>query len=143
MENLPRNSDLDAYAPWAMPSFRSLERAVFAPGVLSTREKRLIAVAVALTTPCPGCVEPYRKAAVEAGADEAELAEAAMVIAVLRARAAVTLAMRRGGAGRCDERAHGLAQVGAFMLSRKESHMSDPDSRRQRAAFETTIRMPS
>jgi AhpD family alkylhydroperoxidase len=48
-----------------------------------------MAVAVALTTQCPYCIEVHTKNARAAGATEAELAEATMVSAALRAGAAV------------------------------------------------------
>jgi len=50
----------------------------------------LIAVAVALTTQCPYCIEIHTGNAKKAGANETELAEAAMIAAALRAGAAVT-----------------------------------------------------
>lgn len=45
----------------------------------------LIAVGVALTTQCEFCIESHTAKAVEAGATDAELAEAAWVSAALRA----------------------------------------------------------
>lgn len=45
----------------------------------------LIAVGVALTTQCEFCIEGHTAKAVEAGATDAELAEAAWVAAALRA----------------------------------------------------------
>jgi AhpD family alkylhydroperoxidase len=50
----------------------------------------LIAVAVAVTTQCPYCVDIHANNARKAGATEAELAEAAIVAAALRAGGAVT-----------------------------------------------------
>ena len=52
--------------------------------------QQLIAVAVALTTQCPYCIEIHNKAARNAGATDVQLAEAAMVAMVMRAGAAVT-----------------------------------------------------
>lgn len=57
---------------------------------ISKKHKELIAVAVALTTPCGYCLEVHRKAALAAGATEAELSEATFVPAALGAGAAVT-----------------------------------------------------
>ena len=73
-----------------MNGFRAFDQAVFAPGALSVREKQLMAVAVALTTQCPYCIELHKQAAIKAGADEAQLAEAALVAAVIRAGGALT-----------------------------------------------------
>lgn len=49
-----------------------------------------MAVAVALTTQCPYCVEIHKKAALDAGASRAELKETVFVAAALRAGGAVT-----------------------------------------------------
>jgi len=57
---------------------------------LPVKYKELIAVAVALTTQCPYCIVVHSGNARRAGATDAELAEVAMVAAVLRAGATVT-----------------------------------------------------
>jgi AhpD family alkylhydroperoxidase len=49
-----------------------------------------MAIAVALTTQCPYCIQVHRKAAVAAGASDTELAETVFVAGALRAGAAVT-----------------------------------------------------
>jgi len=61
-----------------------------ADGVIPVKYKELIAVGVALTTQCPYCIEIHSNNARKAGATDAELAEAGMVAAALRAGAAVT-----------------------------------------------------
>ncbi|MBY0381662.1 MAG: carboxymuconolactone decarboxylase family protein [Xanthobacteraceae bacterium] len=90
MKNLNRLKKLDDNAPKAMKAFWAFDQAVFAEGALSVREKQLIAVAVALTTQCPYCIELHTQAAKEAGADEAQLTEAALVSAAIRAGGTVT-----------------------------------------------------
>jgi AhpD family alkylhydroperoxidase len=90
MKNVSRLKKLDEAAPEAMKAFWAFDKAAFAVGALSVREKQLIAVAVALTTQCPYCIELHTKAARDAGAGEAELAEAALVAAAMRSGAAVT-----------------------------------------------------
>jgi AhpD family alkylhydroperoxidase len=50
----------------------------------------LIAIAVAMTTQCPYCIEIHAANARRAGATEAEMVEAALVASSLRAGAAVT-----------------------------------------------------
>jgi len=52
--------------------------------------KELIAVAVALTTQCPYCIDIHSGNARKAGTSDAEMVEAAMIAASLRAGAAVT-----------------------------------------------------
>jgi AhpD family alkylhydroperoxidase len=90
MKNLGRLKKLDENATDAMKAFWAFDKAAFAEGALSAREKQLIAVGVALTTQCPYCIELHNKAAREAGASDAQLAEAALVAAAIRAGGAVT-----------------------------------------------------
>ncbi len=90
MKNLGRLKKLDENASDAMKAFWAFDKAAFAEGALSSRDKQLIAVAVALTTQCPYCIELHNKAAREAGASDAQLAEAALVAAAIRAGGAVT-----------------------------------------------------
>ena len=49
-----------------------------------------MAIAVALTTQCPYCIEIHSNKAREAGASEQEISEVVMIAAALRAGAAVT-----------------------------------------------------
>jgi AhpD family alkylhydroperoxidase len=90
MKNLSRLKKLDQNAPESMKAFWAFDKAVFADGALTTQHKQLIAVAVALTTQCPYCIELHNKAAREAGATDAQLTEAALVAAALRAGGTVT-----------------------------------------------------
>jgi AhpD family alkylhydroperoxidase len=90
MANLKKLKTLKELAPDAMAAFGALNDAVFKEGALSVKVKELIAVAVALTTQCPYCIELHAKKAKAAGCSEAELAEATMVAAALRAGGAVT-----------------------------------------------------
>ena len=90
MNRLAKLKTLDANAPDAMKAFWAFDKAVFAEGALTAREKQLMAVAVALTTQCPYCIELHTKAARDAGADDAQLTEAALVAAAIRAGGAVT-----------------------------------------------------
>jgi AhpD family alkylhydroperoxidase len=90
MKNLSKLKNLDEGAPDAMKAFWAFDKATFAAGALDVRTKQLMAVAVALTTQCPYCIELHVKAARDAGATDQMLAEAAMVAAAMRAGAAVT-----------------------------------------------------
>lgn len=67
-----------------------MDKAALAEGAISKNHKELIAIAVALTTQCGFCLEVHRKAAVAAGANEQELAQATFVAVALRAGAALT-----------------------------------------------------
>ncbi len=90
MKNLDRLGKLGHHAPAAAKAFWAFDKAAFADGEIDARNKQLIAVAVALTTQCPYCIELHGTAAREAGATDAQLAEAAMVAAAIRAGGAVT-----------------------------------------------------
>jgi AhpD family alkylhydroperoxidase len=90
MKNLNNLQKLDQNTPAAMKAFWAFDKATFADGSLTVREKQLIAVAVALTTQCPYCISLHTKAAREAGANDMQLSEAAMVAAAIRAGGAIT-----------------------------------------------------
>jgi AhpD family alkylhydroperoxidase len=88
--NLAKLKNMDRLAPEAMQAFRAFDQAALAEGAIPAKYKELIAVAVALTTQCPYCIEIHSASARKAGATDTEIAEAAMVAAALRAGAAVT-----------------------------------------------------
>ena len=88
--NLAKLKRMDDLAPELMKAFWAFDKLAVAEGAIPVKYKELIAVAVALTTQCPYCIEIHSNSARKAGATEAELAEAAMVAASLRAGAAVT-----------------------------------------------------
>lgn len=90
MANLKKLKTMKELAPEAMAAFDALNAAVFKEGALSVKVKELIAVAVAVTTQCPYCIEVHTKKAKTAGCTEAELTEATLVAAALRAGGAVT-----------------------------------------------------
>lgn len=81
---------MDSAAPEVMKAFWAFDKAAVADGAIPVKYKELIAVAVAMTTQCPYCIDIHGANARKAGATEAELVEAAMVAASLRAGAAVT-----------------------------------------------------
>jgi len=88
--NLARIKKMDSLAPEVMKAFWAFDKAAVADGAIPVKYKELIAVAVALTTQCAYCIDIHSTKARKAGASEAELTEAAMVAASLRAGAAVT-----------------------------------------------------
>ena len=89
-ENPAKIERMNDLAPEVMKAFWAFDKAAVAEGVIPVKYKELIAVAVALTTQCPYCIDIHSNGARKAGATEAELTEAAMVAASLRAGAAVT-----------------------------------------------------
>jgi len=90
MKNLSKLKRLDEHAPEAMKAFWTFDKATFAPGAIDGLHKQLMAVAVALTTQCPYCIELHTKTARDAGATDQMLAEVSMVAAAMRAGAAIT-----------------------------------------------------
>lgn len=89
-ENLAKLEKMNSLAPELMKAFWAFDKAAVAAGAIPVKYKELIAVAVALTTQCPYCIDIHTGNARKAGVTEAELVEAAMVAASLRAGAAVT-----------------------------------------------------
>lgn len=59
-------------------------------GAVPKKYRELIAIAVAVTTQCPYCIEVHAKAAKAAGASKEELVETAFIAAALRAGGAAT-----------------------------------------------------
>jgi AhpD family alkylhydroperoxidase len=90
MDNLSKLPKMGKLAPAATTAFWAYDKAALADGAIPKKYKELMAIAVALTTQCPYCIEVHRDQALKAGVTEEELAEAVHVAAVLRAGAAVT-----------------------------------------------------
>lgn len=63
--------------------------AVFADGALSTREKALIALAVAHAVQCPYCIDAYSQECLKNGADLEQMTEALHVTAAIRGGASL------------------------------------------------------
>jgi len=89
-ENLKKIKTMNELAPEVMKAFWAFDKLSVADGAIPAKYKELIAVAVAVTTQCPYCIEIHSTNARKAGATEVELTEAAMVAAALRAGGAVT-----------------------------------------------------
>ena len=90
MDNLIKLKKLAALAPEGWKGFMAFDQAAFKDGAIPLKYKELMAVAVALTTQCPYCIEIHSKKARKAGATEQELAETTLVAAALRAGGAIT-----------------------------------------------------
>ena len=90
MKNLKKFDRMRELAPEAFKAFIAFDAAAFRDGAIPEKYKELMAVAVALTTQCPYCIEIHAKKARTAGASEAELAEATLVAAALRAGSSMT-----------------------------------------------------
>src|SRR3982750_31780 len=90
MKNLAKLKRMGELAPEAFKAFVAFDEAVVKYGVIPVKYKELMAVAVALTTQCPYCIEIHSKKAKKAGATERELAETTLIAAALRAGGAMT-----------------------------------------------------
>jgi AhpD family alkylhydroperoxidase len=90
MKNLTRLKKLDENTPEAMKAFWAFDKEVFKAGAIDALHKQLMAIAVALTTQCPYCIELHVRAARQAGATDQMLAETAAIAGAMRAGAAIT-----------------------------------------------------
>jgi alkylhydroperoxidase/carboxymuconolactone decarboxylase family protein len=69
--------------------FMSYYTAVFAEGVLTEREKALIALGVAHTVQCPYCIDAFTQACLEKGSNVEEMTEAIHVACAIRGGASL------------------------------------------------------
>ena len=90
LKNLSKFPRLGELAPEAFKKFVEFDAAALSDGAIPVKYKELMAVAVALTTQCPYCIDLHTKRARKAGATEQELAETTLVTAALRAGGAMT-----------------------------------------------------
>ena len=68
--------------PEVYRGYAQLRQAALAPGELDVRTKELIALAIAVTRECDGCIASHAQGAAHAGATETQVAEA-LGVAVL------------------------------------------------------------
>ena len=90
MKNLAKLKTLESNAPEAIQAFWAFDKAAMASGAIPVKYKELMALAVALTTQCPYCIEIHTKRAREQSASDQEIAETVAVAAALRAGGAIT-----------------------------------------------------
>lgn len=62
--------------PQVYAGYRELHDSALAPGALDTKTKELIALAIAVSKECDGCIAAHAHAAAQSGASPAEAAEA-------------------------------------------------------------------
>lgn len=67
---------------------------VFKEGALTSREKSLIALAVAHTIRCPYCIDAYSTTCLEKGADEEQMMEAVHVAAAITSGASLVTSVQ-------------------------------------------------
>jgi 4-carboxymuconolactone decarboxylase len=88
-EHLPRFGEIREGAPALAAKFFEYYGAVFADGALSSREKALIALAVAHTIQCPYCIDAYTGESQKQGADVEQMTEAIHVATAIRGGASL------------------------------------------------------
>ncbi|HDR8918323.1 TPA: carboxymuconolactone decarboxylase family protein [Burkholderia vietnamiensis] len=91
---LIRVGELAAISPDVLRGLQTLDNAASITGHLDPKTHELIALAVAVTTRCDGCIAVHTKAAVKHGATREEIAEALGVAIALNAGAALTYSAR-------------------------------------------------
>ncbi|MDA0217461.1 MAG: carboxymuconolactone decarboxylase family protein [Actinobacteria bacterium] len=75
-ELAPEGRALRALIPDVYSAFADLSKAAQAPGALSAIEKELIALAIAVSRQCDGCIASHARSLVMKGATEEQVAEA-------------------------------------------------------------------
>ena len=70
-DNLIKLKKMNDLAPEVMKAFWAFDKAAVAEGAIPVKYKELIAVAVAVTTQCPYCIDIQANNACKAGASEA------------------------------------------------------------------------
>lgn len=69
--------------PEVIGGYASMQSAVMVDGALSVKVKELIALAIAATRECDGCIAAHARGAARAQATEAEVAEAMGVVVMM------------------------------------------------------------
>ncbi|MGN7942074.1 carboxymuconolactone decarboxylase family protein [Virgibacillus sp. 6R] len=87
--NLERFKEFRELSPEAFSAFNKFEQEAMKPGLISEKEKELIAVAIAHVTGCAYCIEIHTKCAKKLGVTLEELAEAIFVATALKAGSAL------------------------------------------------------
>ncbi len=87
--DLSRFGEISRGSPELADRFFAWYNAVFAEGALTTREKSLIALAVAHAVQCPYCIHAYSSDALEKGASVDQMTEAVHVAAAIRGGASL------------------------------------------------------
>jgi AhpD family alkylhydroperoxidase len=90
LKNLAKLKTIETNAPEGMKAFWAFDKAAMAQGAIPVKYKELMALAVALTTQCPYCIDIHTKKARAAEATDQEIAEVVLVAAALRAGGAIT-----------------------------------------------------
>ncbi|MEN3112688.1 carboxymuconolactone decarboxylase family protein [Uliginosibacterium paludis] len=91
---ISRVGDFAKLSPDVLRGLHAIESSATKTGRLEPKIHELIALAVAVTTRCDGCIAVHAKKAVELGASNEEIAEALGTAIALNAGAALTYTAR-------------------------------------------------
>ncbi|WP_010676651.1 carboxymuconolactone decarboxylase family protein [Bacillus timonensis] len=87
--SMARFKEFAELSPEGFRSFNQFDREAMKPGLISRKDKELIAIAIAHVTGCPYCIEIHTKNLKKLGASHEELAEAIFVATALKAGSAL------------------------------------------------------
>ncbi|MDQ1000051.1 AhpD family alkylhydroperoxidase [Neobacillus niacini] len=87
--NMARFKEFAELSPEGFRSFNQFDREAMKPGLISRKDKELIAIAIAHVTGCPYCIDIHTKNAKRLGISREELAEAIFVATALKAGSAL------------------------------------------------------
>ncbi|WP_266159248.1 carboxymuconolactone decarboxylase family protein [Dyella silvatica] len=93
-ELLGRIGDIAKLSPDTVTGYQTLSKAGQKTGHLDPKTRELIALAVAVTTRCDGCITVHTGEALKHGASQEEIAEALGVAIALNAGAALVYSAR-------------------------------------------------
>ena len=88
-QDLKKFKNISDWSPELGKKFFDYYNCVFEEGALTSREKSLIALAVAHTVKCPYCIDAYTQDGLERGVDKKEMMEAVHVAASIRGGASL------------------------------------------------------
>jgi alkylhydroperoxidase/carboxymuconolactone decarboxylase family protein len=88
-EDLERFGEIGKYNPELFRKFMSWYNSALEPGILTKREKVLIALGVAHTVQCPYCIDAYTKSCLEEGMSLDHITEALHVASAIRGGASL------------------------------------------------------
>jgi len=89
-----RIGEFGQLSPATLEGFQALDSAASKTNHLDARTRELIALAVAVTTRCDGCISVHTEAAVKHGATKEEVVEALSVAIAMNAGAALVYSAR-------------------------------------------------
>lgn len=87
-------AELTRLNPEMVQAYRNLSKSGRQAGGLGEKTRELIALAVAVTTRCDGCIAVHTQAALKAGASQGEIAEALGVAIAVNAGSALVYSAR-------------------------------------------------